>query len=241
LIPSISQILLTDGDPQDLPPPLQRAVESLRLAFPGCRHTIYDNRTLRAFIAEHYDAEVLETYDALRPYSYKADLGKYCLLNLIGGWYFDIAVQPLAGITLNEQVELLAFRDRQRFSMTSWSCSAALLYARPQNKVLRTAIEFVVRNRRENYYGVTPLCPTGPTLLGEALAVNRANPRHVLGDFLELTPSHPDKNTAFVLPDGRILAFGKRGRGGDLSDLGVRGGNNYNELWNARQIYRSSS
>jgi len=241
LIPSISQIFLSDGDQHDLPARLQRAVETVRLAFPLCRHTIYDNRTLRAFIAEHHGGEVLETYDALRPYAYKADLGRYCLLHVKGGWYFDIAVQPLLGITLNEQVEFLAFRDTQRNSLTSWSCQTAVLYARPQSKALRTAIDLIVRNRRENYYGVTPLCPTGPTLLGEALAINRANPRHVFGDFLELTPTHQEKNTAFVLPDGMILAFGKRAKGGDLSALGVRGGNNYNELWNARQVYQSSS
>lgn len=239
MIPSVSQIFLTDGDRHELPPQLQRAVESVRQAFPKCRHTLYNDATLRAFIAEHYGGEVLETYDALRPYSYKADLGRYCLLNAIGGWYFDVSVQPLLGISLADQVALLAFRDIQRNSSTTWSCSTGVLYSRPQNRVLRTAIEYVVRNRKENYYEVTPLCPTGPTLLGEALAANRAHPHHVFGDYLELTPAHQQKNRAFVLPDGTILAWGKRAAGGDLSALGVRGGNNYNELWQARQIYRS--
>jgi len=194
---------------------------------------------LRAFIAEHYDDEILETYDALRPYSYKANLGRYCLLNVIGGWYFDIAVQPLRGLALSEQVEFLAFRDRQIHTGTTWACAAGLLYSRPQNRVLQTAIRFVVRNRKENYYGVTPLCVSGPGLLGEALAANRANARHVLGDHMDLTPTHKEKNTAFVLPDGSIFAWGKRAAGGDLTALGLRGGNNYNELWKARQVYSS--
>jgi len=241
LIPSISQIFLTDGDQQELPPHLQRAVESVRRALPNCRHTIYDNQRLRAFISEHYDGDVLETYDALRPYSYKADLGRYCLLNVLGGWYFDISVHALLGISLSEQVELLAFRDIQRNSSTSWACSTAVFYSRPMSKVLRTAIDLVVRNRKEDYYGITPLCPTGPTVLGEALAVNRANPRHIFGDLLELTPAHQEKNRAFVLPDGTILAWGKRAAGGDLAALGVSGGNNYNELWKTRQIYRPAA
>ena len=95
----------------------------------------------------------------------------------------------------------------------------------------------IISNCRDGYYGVTPLCPTGPTLLGEALAAHRANPRHLFGDFLELTPTYPQKNRAFVLDDGAIFAWGKRAEGGDLTALGIRGGNNYNDLWTARKIY----
>ena len=95
----------------------------------------------------------------------------------------------------------------------------------------------VVRHCREKYYGITPLCPTGPTVLGEALASFRAQPDCVFGDHLELTPSHSDKNRAFVLPDGKILAFTKRAEGGDLEALGASGVNNYNVLWRARKFY----
>ena len=215
------------------------AVDSVKRAFPWCTHTIFGNETLRSFISERYDAEVVETYDALRPYAYRADLGRYCLLNATGGWYFDVGVVAHEGIEVGDEVEFLAFRDIQRNSRTSWACASSVLYSRPKNAVLETAIERIVRNRREGYYGITPLCPTGPTLLGEALAVRRANSRHVLGDVLELTPGHKNKNRAFVLPDGIILAWGKRAEGGDLTSLGVVGGNNYNELWRARQIYRT--
>jgi mannosyltransferase OCH1-like enzyme len=237
LITLVSQILLSDDPSLDLPPYLRHTVESARKAFPTCTHKIYTYQTLRDFISEHYDGEIVETFDTLRPFAYKADLGRYCLLNAIGGWYFDISLQLLMGATFSDEVEFLAFRDIQKHSRTTWSCMTAAIYSRPNNRVLQTAIDLIVRNRKENYYGVTPLCPTGPTLLGEALAVNRANPRHVFGDFLELTPTHDHKNSAFVLPDGRILAWGKRAPGGDLSTLGVRGGNNYNELWKAHQIY----
>ena len=215
------------------------AVDSVRRAFPRCVHTIFNNETLRRFISEHYAAEVVETYDALRPYAYQADLGRYCLLNARGGWYFDLAVVAHTGIEFGDEVEFLAFRELQKHSRTSWACATSVLYSRPNNAVLETAIERIVRNRREGYYGITPLCPTGPTLLGEALAAHRGNPRHVFGDYMELTAAHKNKNRAFVLPDGTILAWGKRAEGGDLTGLGVVGGNDYNKLWEAREIYRT--
>ncbi len=235
--PDISQIYLTDAADKTLPAFLAAAVTSVKSNFPGSRHTLYLNHELRRFIVDHFEAPVVQAYDSLVPYSYRADLGRYCLLFVKGGWYFDIAVQVITGIPVDDGVEFLAFRDRQLHSGTSWACSNAVLYSRPGNPVLKSAIDRVVRNCQEQYYGITPLCPTGPTVLGEALAENRANSRHVLGDSLELTPTRPKRNLAFVLPDGTLMAWGKPAEGGDLASLGAKGVHNYNDFWHARKVY----
>ena len=232
----VSQIFLSDTD-QELSPFLQHATTTIKNAFPDASHTIYDKETLRQFIADNYSSEVLWAYDSLRPYSYKADLGRFCLLNKLGGWYFDIAVRMANPVEVGDRIEFLAFRDIQRFSYTSWACATTILYSKPDNIALTTAIEMIVENCREEYYGVTPLCPTGPTLLGAALAANGGNPNFVYGDYLELTPTHEQKNRAFVLPDGTIMAWSKPSGGGDLTGVGAKGVNNYNELWGAREVY----
>jgi len=140
-------------------------------------------------------------------------------------------------VEVGDRIEWLAFRDIQRFSYTSWACATTVLYSKPDNIALTTAIEMIVNNCQEKYYGITPLCPTGPTLLGAALAANGGNPNFVYGDYLELTPTHEQKNRAFVLPDGTIMAWSKPSGGGDLTGVGAQGVNNYNELWAARQVY----
>jgi mannosyltransferase OCH1-like enzyme len=234
----ISQIFLSDTD-QGLPPFLRNATSTVKNAFPNDNHTIYDKNSLRQFISDNYDANVLGAYDSLRPYSYKADLGRFCLLNKIGGWYFDIAVRMMNPVEVGERIKFLAFRDIQRFSFTSWSCATTVLYSRPNNPALQTAIEMIVNNCYDKYYGITPLCPTGPTLLGAALAANGSQPDFVYGDFLELTPTHEQKNKAFVLPDGTIMAWHKPSGGGDLTGVGAKGVNNYNEMWNKREVYAS--
>jgi mannosyltransferase OCH1-like enzyme len=234
----ISQIFLSDTD-QGLPPFLRNATSTVKNAFPNDNHTIYDKNSLRQFISDNYDANVLGAYDFLRPYSYKADLGRFCLLNKIGGWYFDIAVRMMNPVEVGERIKFLAFRDIQRFSFTSWSCATTVLYSRPNNPALQTAIEMIVNNCYDKYYGITPLCPTGPTLLGAALAANGSQPDFVYGDFLELTPTHEQKNKAFVLPDGTIMAWHKPSGGGDLTGVGAKGVNNYNEMWNKREVYAS--
>lgn len=233
----ISQIFLSDAEDKELPPFLRHATSTVQAAFPNEEHTIYDKETLRQFIADNYDLDVLWAYDSLRPYSYKADLGRFCLLNKLGGWYFDIAVRAVNAVGIGDRIEFLAFRDIQRFSYTSWACATTVLYSKPGNPSLVTAIEMIVNNCHEQYYGITPLCPTGPTLLGAALAANGGNVNHVFGDYMELTPTHEQKNRAFILPDGTIMAWSKPSGGGDLTGVGAKGVNNYNELWHARKVY----
>lgn len=233
---NISQIFISDTD-DELSPFLQYATNTVKAAFPTANHTIYTKDSLRQFIADNYDTDVLWAYDCLQPYSYKADLGRFCLLNKLGGWYFDIAVRMEYPVEIGDRIKFLAFRDIQRFSFTSWACATTVLYSQMDNPALVTAIQLIVKNCHEQYYGITPLCPTGPTLLGQALAINGPNADFIYGDFLELTPLHEQKNKAFVLPDGTIMAWHKPSNGGDLSGLGAQGVNNYNDLWQRREVY----
>lgn len=232
----ISQIFLSDAG-NELSPFLKHATGTVQAAFPNANHTIYNKESLRQFIKDHYDPDVLWAYDCLVPYSYKADLGRFCLLNHFGGWYMDIAVRVVNPVEVGPRIKWLAFRDIQRFSFTSWACATTVLYSQIANPALVTAIELIVKNCHERYYGITPLCPTGPTLLGQALAMNGSNADFVYGDYLELTPTHEQKNRAFVLPDGTIMAWSKPSGGGDLTGVGAKGVNNYNELWAQRAIY----
>ena len=233
---NVSQIFLSDSD-TELSPFLKHATQTVQQAFPGADYQLYNKESLRCFIEENYEEEVLWAYDCLKPYSYKADLGRFCLLNKLGGWYLDIGVRMVNLVEVGERINFLAFRDIQRFSFTSWACATTVLYSKPDNTALQFAIEMIVNNCKNKYYGITPLCPTGPSLLGAALAANGGETNFVYGDYLELTPTHEQKNRAFVLPDGTIMAWSKPSGGGDLTGIGAKGVNNYNELWAARAVY----
>lgn len=233
---NVSQIFLSDSD-AELSPFLKHATGTVQGAFPNADYQLYDKETLRNFISENYGESVVSAYDCLNPYSYKADLGRFCLLNKLGGWYLDIGVRMVNPVEVGERIDFLAFRDIQRFSFTSWACATTVLYSKPDNTALQFAIEMIINNCKNKYYGITPLCPTGPSLLGAALAANGGETNFVYGDYLELTPAYEQKNRAFVLPDGTIMAWSKPSGGGDLTGIGAKGVNNYNELWAAKQIY----
>lgn len=243
---SIVQIFISDqnADPPEL---LRGAIASVQQCFSAYRYTRHNGESLRAFIEQHFDRDVLAAYDKLRPYAYKADLGRYCLLYQDGGWYADISIlmrQPVGPV--GPDVDLVYFFDlgdgvvpgRSLFDVSN-----SLLYARPRQAVLERAINSVVRHCREEYYGTSIYCPTGPAVLGAALASEPRSARHVSGHLMALTPNHPRRNLSFVLPDGQILALFKKGwmQPGDVLFGKREGTNNYADLWVQRRIYHDSS
>lgn len=233
----VSQIFLTDDGGNDLPEMLHLLNGTIKEGFPNDDYKRFNNEELREFIAKHFDGTVVKAYDSLRAYSNKADLGRYCLLYAIGGWYFDMGIRLHTPVELASYIDLLAFREIQKFTGTCWACMTAVLFSRPKNPALLYAIEQIVDNVKNKYYGITPLSNTATPVLGQALAKHGEQASFIYGDFLQLTPTHQKQNTAFVLPDGTILAWGKTAGGGDLSSLGAKGTNNYNDLWKQRALY----
>lgn len=234
----VSQIFLTDHGGNDVPEALLCLNETVQAGFPNMPYKRYNNEELRQFIADHFDADVVAAFDKLRSYSNKADLGRYCLLFANGGWYFDMGIRLHTPVELGDRIEMLAFREIQRFTGTCWACMTAVIFSKPGNPALRYAIDQIVKNCQDEYYGITPLSPTATPVLGQALAKHGEQANFVYGDFLQLTPIHQKTNNAFVLPDGTILAWGKVAGNGDLSSFGAKGVNNYNDLWHQRAIYQ---
>ena len=104
-------------------------------------------------------------------------------------------------------------------------------------------IERVVVNCRNKFYGVNPLSPTGPTLLGKLVAKYVPSVFCHYGHFMQLTPWHNRKNRAYVGPEGDIFAYHKTAwnpgsSAGSLDQMGAKGVNDYTKMWFAKEVYR---
>lgn len=235
----IHQILITDDDSRELSPYVARAMESIRDVIPG-DHRLWTRPDLEEFLAREFDRDVVASFRKLRPYASKADLGRYALLYVFGGWYFDITVR-LNRLAENfeppEDAKMLAFRDVLRYCHNAHAVSSAVIWSQPGSRIMERAITLVVKNCREENYGVTTLDISGPSLFGQAIAAEGSDSGIVWGDLMELTPLHKKKNKAFVLPDGTIFAWNKPVEGGDIRSLGIKGVNDYNELYANGECY----
>lgn len=232
----VSQIYLSENN-KLTSPELLKLIQRVKELSSESQYKLFDNILLREFIQNNFEERVLNAYDLLVPFAYKADLGRYCILYKMGGWYFDISIKLLNFINPRPEIQSIAYRDIQFFSGTSWAVWNGALYSRPKNPVFLDAIATIVNNCKEKYYGVSPLCPTGPTVLGAAFAKQGASSSAIFGDLTALTPNRQITNKAFILPDGLIQGFTKNFAPGDLQ---AEGTNNYIDLYNKKEIYKVS-
>jgi len=233
---NIIQIFISE-EKNDISQKLLNNIQRINNLYQNYNYKLFDNNAIQTFLIENFDSEIVKTYKALVPFSYKSDFARYCLLYKLGGWYFDIGLKVIKKIIINENTNLVFFRDINLYTQTSWACAGGIIFAKKGNKILKKAIQLVVENTKNNYYGLTPLCPTGPSLWGKAIATVGIEDNVIIGDFMELTPNYQKKNKAMVLSDGTIVAFNKEAEGGDLKALGCNGTNNYNKHWNEKNIY----
>lgn len=106
----VFQVYLS-ADDGALPPALEMAIATVRVAFPRYVHQLWRDAQVRQFIDERFGAVVRKAYDTLVPYAYKCDLARYCLLHAHGGWYVDVGVKMRTTISAAADVDMVYFRD----------------------------------------------------------------------------------------------------------------------------------
>jgi len=218
-------------------------INTVKENFSKYKYTLYNNQMIEEFINKYFDSEILNAYKTLKPYAQKANLARYCILYINGGWYLDVSLKWVFGdpenLHLNKNIDLIAFRDIPQSSGTSWACQNALIFSKPGNPALEKAINKAVLNIQNKFYGLNPLFTTGVVVWGSSIATVGIDTKTIIGDFIELTSNCETKNYAFVLPSGRILAEWKPyTNGGRLNHTpGNKGTNDYSEIWLERNTY----
>lgn len=227
-------------------------IKAAKAAFPGLEYRLFDCDLIRTFLRDRFPPRVLAAFESLVPYSYKADLAKYCFLYQCGGVYFDLSyhiLSPFSGFGAKPVV----FRDHM--NSAPWDTSVGLIYMPPGEKSMFLAIDQICAHVQEKYYGLNPLCPTGPALFGRILAQSYRPEELISGQatwlrrdslFNQNNPGLAElsrkMNVETLVPihcqtmKGKLVAI-KTKRGGIGVDELMRGGNDYNYLWTNRLVY----
>lgn len=242
----VHQIIFRDDEENRLEGYIAKATESVRNHFADAVVTIWDLDGARAFLRSHFPRVVLKSFDCLNPYAYKGDLFKYCLLQVAGGWYVDAGVRMLKtpSTVLSQDgnlTKLVLFRSTGPWD-APWNCSLALTYASRGQGFFSHAIEEVVMNCKREHYGQNPLSPT-MTAFGRSLAINRIQDGVLLGQVVDVVGQEYQRG--FLLDADGIIAARKPRAGdqievGDVSYIGISGGNSYVDLWTRREVYRKT-
>lgn len=239
MIRYVHQIVFSSAGAVELQGYSRKAARSVRSTFSDHEYRLWYLDDAAEFIEQHFSAEVVEAFDTLVPYAYKADVFKLCLLKVLGGWVVDIGVRmlksPLAPVIVEQQPEFVLFRSTGTWD-PPWNCSMALVYARPGHAVFDTALDCIVEHCRTRYYGSTPLMPT-MSPFGRALACHQVHENICVGNVVDVRLRSFKRG--FALKPNGLVAARKPANvpAGDIRSIGVAGTNAYNQLWRARKVY----
>lgn len=231
------QLFISNKGLDDMGPLLQNCVDHVKFWSVGHEHFLIGGEELRQIIQREMGLEVLQAFDMLTPFAYKADLGRLCLLYLYGGWYLDVSCKLARGLPDTAAITHVLFNAPQGPQHISWELQNSMIYARKGSRLLELAINIIIKNCKDKYYGRSALCPTGPGVLGRAFAIHGIDPSIENCQYFSLTPSYPKSNYAYVLNNGDILAWGKESFNHGLSAYGTTGTNSYALIYAARKVY----
>lgn len=242
----VHQILIAKpfDQPSASSPVFDDNITRLRLLYPTSDYRLWTHDDLRDFLAQTFPDEVCQAFDRLRPYAYKADLGRLCLLYAMGGLYSDISFFWLERLRPPPSAAIASFLD-VRSSSPAWTAlSNGIIWARPKRREIEIAIDMILANCRASYYGLNALHPTGPVLFGRAFVKALAEQEtdegwseQWVGHARFLTPMGYPKGLACFTPDEKLVAISRKEGGTGLGDLHLSGGNNYNDFWKQRTVY----
>lgn len=211
---------------KNLPEKMRKNMELIKTNNPAFNYYLYDDDDCYNFIKENYKADVLDAFNTLIPGAYKADLWRYCVLYKLGGVYLDIKYKPLNNfkfINLTEKEHWVLDLDKN-------GIYNAVMVCLPNNQILKKAIDKVVENVKNRYYGGSPLDPTGPGLLSHLFSAEDKNNFDMYHDYYE------NFNNRLVFYNNYIIFKSYNGYIEEHGSNQKR--EHYSILWGRNKIYR---
>ena len=210
-----------------LPPKMAETILLIKNLNPRFHYHLFDDNDCREFIKNNFDTSVLHAFDSLIPGAYKADLWRYCILYKTGGIYLDIKYRPLNNfrfITMTEKEHWVL--DADNFGIYN-----ALMVCKPGNEILLKAINKIVENVRNKYYGNSALEPTGPLMMSSFFSSNEKNNFDMQHSF-------------FISHENRFIKFNSylifKSYSGYLQEYSKNNKvEHYHDLWLKKYIYNN--
>lgn len=243
-IERVHQILIVDGFalPRRLPDPIAVHIASLRQVYPEARHALWSGEEVRALIDREFDRDVLWAFDLLKPYAYKSDLGRLCVLFAQGGLYSDIMLRHERAWDIPARYGFGIFNQAWRWRKTVSTVSNSLIWSQPRRPELAMTIERIVAHCRRRYYGDDPVDVTGPRVLGNACAAAAADRWRMMLPDDQYRGVHEAPSLEVDLPfvaredDRTVVAVRPRREAGDWRGTGLAT-NDYQAMWRDADVY----
>jgi mannosyltransferase OCH1-like enzyme len=188
----------------ELPNSVKECIDNIKSTNPEFTHHLYNMDDCRQFIVDNFSTETVDAFDSLVPHAYKIDLFRYCMMYQCGGIYLDSKLYCV------NDFKFIYLTDSEYFcedikGMNPPGIYNAILVCKPYNNIMLKAINKILYNVKNKYYGDCGLEPTGPKMLGSFFSNNElqqlilhneydadiGGPSHIKFDILPILRIHP--------------------------------------------------
>lgn len=237
----VHQILLSSGPLDRIP---TEKIEHTEAIFNGV-YTLWTEDSIVELLKTNFEPKVLDAYNSIKPLAFKADLARYCIVYVYGGWYLDVLasiVNPELLKYIKNDRQGIIFRDIPLNDNPLVISNTVFWFKDPKNKVLKKLIDRVVFNILSRNYGNHPHSVSGPVAFGAEVAANQLNAATY--DFAIGTSLMIDNRISHCfswtgIPDTQIFSQ-RRAMNEEFEDLvptGYETSSTYFKMWENREIF----
>jgi mannosyltransferase OCH1-like enzyme len=205
---------------------------------PSYRILTWNQHDCRKMISDNFSDKVLSAYDKCKPYAYKSDLARYCIIYLFGGWYSDWKQMPKFSIestfdTFKDIVfvhDLIASHIFHEFCYTNnfFGCV-------PKHPVLEKTIRSVVNNIHTEFYGESTLSITFRPFSSHVRDFYKSSYDGVFKMKKHIDDEGEEWISTIII--NKDFATFLQHREFGRENEGFINGNKYDDLWHTRDVY----
>lgn len=211
---------------------------------------IYDKPKIYEYLYRNYGELFVKLYDKLKPYAFKADFFRYCLLYLEGGVYSDLKQVPLKKINFDNKHFVACYEKhlcwKKIIGINFFPVQNCLIGCIKNHPYIKGAIDMCLQNIFYENYGLFCTDITGPVMFGRVIDNIRKNneiyidkTKETFMYFFEYNTSHGVEffiNENDNINSEHVIKHKyDNSKGGDWSHLSIS--NNYGRLWNLREVF----
>jgi len=135
-------------------------------------HILYDKNDRISFIKDNFNDNVLNSYNKLKPGSFKCDLWRYCILYIYGGYYVDLDTLCLDSLDKLPNSNFVCPIDISWNEIGTYQLAAGFIGSNKGNPILKMCIDYIVDIvMNDNIKIIRPIDISGPGCLG--ICMNR--------------------------------------------------------------------
>lgn len=226
-VKKIHQVWLSDNN-QEPSEAIKGQMKKLKELYSDYEYTLWNEKNIQDFLSSNFPIHVLEAFNRIRPYAFKCDLARYCILYVFGGYYFDAPLCPEFKYEPKAPTLFrgIPFSDKGRvFDVIE---NNTLFFPYPEDEFLKESLYRSASNIRNSLYLDHPLAVTSPVLLSSISKKDHID----FGYCKQLSDCK-----ASYYEDTLICKHKENKYVADLSKMGCAGTNNYADMWHNKELY----